>query len=145
MADAGGSAPLSFQALRPGANGSPGQLVPAIGVPPTPGGKAGGHRLEPLTRALVESGTTGIAYETVELPDGSLPLLTPMSEVAGRMAVQAAAQRNAAVRQGALDATRRLYACLAEAAQAAASSGTYRPDGSRHCAEDGVGTIRRQA
>ena len=33
-----------------------------------------------------------IAYETVELPDGSLPLLTPMSEVAGRMAVQAAAR-----------------------------------------------------
>ncbi len=44
-----------------------------------------------LTRAVVDSGVTGIAYETVELPDGSLPLLTPMSEVAGRMSVQAGA------------------------------------------------------
>ncbi|WP_291377692.1 alanine dehydrogenase [Demequina sp.] len=41
---------------------------------------------EALTRALVESGTTAIAYETVQLADGSLPLLAPMSEVAGRMA-----------------------------------------------------------
>ena len=46
---------------------------------------------EALTRAMVESGVTGIAYETVESPDGSLPLLTPMSEVAGRMAVQVGA------------------------------------------------------
>jgi alanine dehydrogenase len=41
---------------------------------------------EPVTNALMESGTTAVAYETVELPDGSLPLLAPMSEVAGRMA-----------------------------------------------------------
>ncbi|MBI9111736.1 alanine dehydrogenase [Maridesulfovibrio ferrireducens] len=41
-----------------------------------------------LTDILLESGTTGIAYETVQLPDRSLPLLTPMSEVAGRMAAQ---------------------------------------------------------
>lgn len=41
-----------------------------------------------LTKALMESGTIAIAYETVENPDRSLPLLTPMSEVAGRMAVQ---------------------------------------------------------
>ncbi|AUW93621.1 alanine dehydrogenase [Sulfobacillus thermotolerans] len=41
-----------------------------------------------LTHALVESGITAIAYETVQAPDGSLPLLTPMSEVAGRMATQ---------------------------------------------------------
>ncbi len=47
---------------------------------------------EQLTRAMLESGVTGIAYETVELPDGKLPLLTPMSEVAGRMAVQVGAQ-----------------------------------------------------
>ncbi len=46
---------------------------------------------EALTKAMVESGVTGIAYETVEAPDGSLPLLTPMSEVAGRMAVQVGA------------------------------------------------------
>jgi alanine dehydrogenase len=38
------------------------------------------------TEALLEAGNVAIAYETVRLPDGSLPLLTPMSEVAGRMA-----------------------------------------------------------
>jgi alanine dehydrogenase len=43
------------------------------------------------TKALVESGTTAIAYETVTATDGSLPLLTPMSEVAGRLSVQAGA------------------------------------------------------
>jgi alanine dehydrogenase len=43
------------------------------------------------TDALLGAGTTGIAYETVQLPDGSLPLLAPMSEVAGRMAPQAGA------------------------------------------------------
>lgn len=40
----------------------------------------------PLTDALIASGTTAIAYETVQLADRSLPLLTPMSEVAGRLA-----------------------------------------------------------
>lgn len=40
-----------------------------------------------LTEALLQAGTTSIAYETVQLPDGSLPLLTPMSEVAGRLSV----------------------------------------------------------
>jgi alanine dehydrogenase len=44
-----------------------------------------------LTEFLMEKKIDSIAYETVEGPDGSLPLLTPMSEVAGRMAVQAAA------------------------------------------------------
>src|SRR5215471_10124085 len=44
-----------------------------------------------LTRALVDGGVTSIAYETIELEDGSLPLLRPMSEVAGRMAVQVGA------------------------------------------------------
>ncbi|HVE73559.1 MAG TPA: alanine dehydrogenase [Mycobacteriales bacterium] len=43
------------------------------------------------TDALLASGTTGVAYETVQLPDRSLPLLAPMSEVAGRMAPQAGA------------------------------------------------------
>lgn len=43
------------------------------------------------TKALVESGTTAIAYETVTADDGSLPLLTPMSEVAGRLSIQAGA------------------------------------------------------
>ncbi len=43
---------------------------------------------EPLTRALVDSGVTAIAYETVERADRQLPLLAPMSEVAGRLAPQ---------------------------------------------------------
>ena len=47
---------------------------------------------EPLTNAVMESGATAIAYETVQLPTGELPLLTPMSEVAGRMAVQEGAK-----------------------------------------------------
>jgi alanine dehydrogenase len=46
---------------------------------------------EPLTRALMESGAAAIAYETVETPDGRLPLLAPMSEVAGRLSAQAGA------------------------------------------------------
>ncbi|NHD18659.1 MULTISPECIES: alanine dehydrogenase [unclassified Actinopolyspora] len=41
-----------------------------------------------LTNALLESGVTGIAYETVQTSDGTLPLLAPMSEVAGRLAPQ---------------------------------------------------------
>ncbi|MNO14473.1 Alanine dehydrogenase [compost metagenome] len=41
-----------------------------------------------LTRALAEKGVTAIAYETIQLDNGSLPLLTPMSEVAGRMSIQ---------------------------------------------------------
>lgn len=41
-----------------------------------------------LTQALLDHRVTGIAYETVQISNGSLPLLTPMSEVAGRMAVQ---------------------------------------------------------
>ncbi|MFO7545823.1 MAG: alanine dehydrogenase [Trueperaceae bacterium] len=45
----------------------------------------------PLTEALLDAGTTAVAYETVQLPNGTLPLLTPMSEVAGRMASQVGA------------------------------------------------------
>ena len=45
-----------------------------------------------LTEAVMASGAVAIAYETVELPTGELPLLTPMSEVAGRMAVQEGAK-----------------------------------------------------
>jgi alanine dehydrogenase len=45
----------------------------------------------PLTDALLASGTTGIAYETVQTGTGQLPLLIPMSEVAGRMATQVGA------------------------------------------------------
>ncbi|MGV3711150.1 MAG: alanine dehydrogenase [Gemmatimonas sp.] len=47
---------------------------------------------EKLTKAHLASGATCIAYETVELDSGELPLLTPMSEVAGRMAVQEGAK-----------------------------------------------------
>jgi alanine dehydrogenase len=46
---------------------------------------------EPLTRALVESGISAVAYETVETDDRRLPLLAPMSEIAGRLAPQAGA------------------------------------------------------
>jgi alanine dehydrogenase len=46
---------------------------------------------EPLTRALAESGIAAVAYETVETDDRRLPLLAPMSEVAGRLAAQAGA------------------------------------------------------
>ncbi len=45
-----------------------------------------------LTQAVINSGALAIAYETVQLPSGELPLLTPMSEVAGRMAVQEGAK-----------------------------------------------------
>jgi alanine dehydrogenase len=47
---------------------------------------------ERLTRALMETGSVCIAYETIQKDDGSLPLLTPMSEVAGRMAIQQGAK-----------------------------------------------------
>lgn len=47
---------------------------------------------EPLTRAMVEQKAVCLAYETVEKNDGSLPLLIPMSEVAGRMAIQQGAK-----------------------------------------------------
>jgi len=45
-----------------------------------------------LTHGLMDSGAIAIAYETVQRPDGSLPLLTPMSEVAGRLSVQEGAK-----------------------------------------------------
>ena len=48
--------------------------------------------LEQLTQQMLDSGITAIAYETVEEPDGRLPLLEPMSEVAGRLAPQVGSQ-----------------------------------------------------
>src|SRR5215471_17953703 len=48
--------------------------------------------LPELTDRLLDSRVNGVAYETIREPDGSLPLLTPMSEVAGRMSVQVGAQ-----------------------------------------------------
>lgn len=47
---------------------------------------------EELTRAVLETGVTAIAYETLEGPKGGLPCLTPMSEVAGRMSIQQGAK-----------------------------------------------------
>lgn len=47
---------------------------------------------EPLTKAVIDSGAIAVAYETVELSTRELPLLTPMSEVAGRMSVQEGAK-----------------------------------------------------
>ena len=47
---------------------------------------------EPLTKALLKKKVVGIAYETIQLDNGMLPLLFPMSEVAGRLAVQKGAQ-----------------------------------------------------
>jgi alanine dehydrogenase len=47
---------------------------------------------EELTHKLIKSKSVGIAYETIQKKDGSLPLLTPMSEVAGRMAIQQGAK-----------------------------------------------------
>jgi alanine dehydrogenase len=47
---------------------------------------------EPLTHAMVKTGAVCLAYETVERADGSLPLLVPMSEVAGRMSIQEGAK-----------------------------------------------------
>jgi alanine dehydrogenase len=47
---------------------------------------------EPLAKAMLESGAVCLAYETVERADGSLPLLVPMSEVAGRMSIQEGAK-----------------------------------------------------
>ena len=46
----------------------------------------------PVTQALIDAGTNAVAYETIEAPDGTLPLLAPMSEVAGRMAPQVGAR-----------------------------------------------------
>ncbi len=47
---------------------------------------------EPLTKAMLKSGAVCLSYETVQLTDGSLPLLVPMSEVAGRMSIQEGAK-----------------------------------------------------
>ena len=47
---------------------------------------------KPLAQALLDSGTTALGYETVQRDDGALPLLVPMSEVAGRLSVQMGAQ-----------------------------------------------------
>jgi alanine dehydrogenase len=55
---------------------------------------------EELTRKMLEKEVIGVAYETIQLADGSLPLLTPMSEVAGRLAAQTGAHSLEASSQG---------------------------------------------
>ncbi|HLX43561.1 MAG TPA: alanine dehydrogenase [Bryobacteraceae bacterium] len=69
--------PSEYQFLRPGLT-----LFTYLHLAPLP----------ELTDKLLESRVNGVAYETIREPDNSLPLLTPMSEVAGRMAVQVGAQ-----------------------------------------------------
>lgn len=64
-----------------------------------------------------------------------------LEQAARRM--QAAAARNAATLQGALEGTRRLFGCLVEAARQASSTGTYGPDGSRRRTAETIGTIHR--
>jgi FlgN protein len=59
--------------------------------------------------------------------------------------MHAAAERNAATLQGALEGTRRLFGCLAEAARQAASTGTYGPDGRPRRTEEAPSTIHRSA
>ena len=55
---------------------------------------------KPLTEALMAAGTTAVAYETVQLPDRSLPLLNPMSEIAGRLSAQEGANHLKATNGG---------------------------------------------
>jgi alanine dehydrogenase len=55
----------------------------------------------PLTEHLVSSGTTGLAYETVETADGRLPLLAPMSEIAGRLGRRTRARTSYSLRSAA--------------------------------------------
>jgi alanine dehydrogenase len=55
---------------------------------------------EELTKALIKRGSINIAYETIQKDDGSLPLLTPMSEVAGRMSIQEGAKSPKLVTRG---------------------------------------------
>ena len=72
-----------------------------------------------LTDALLASNTTAIAYETVQGPHGALPLLAPMSEVAGRLSVQAGAYQNgcwvASVAKGGVDLGKTDYLLGAQA------------------------------
>ncbi len=74
------------------------------------------------TKALMDAGIDAVAYETVQLPDGSLPLLAPMSEVAGRMAPQVGAhcleraQGGRGVLMGGVSgSTRRRWSCSGRA------------------------------
>ena len=82
-----------------------------------------------LTKELVEAKVTGIAYETIELDDGSLPLLRPMSEVAGRMAVQVGAsssRRSTAARACSSAACPARVAAASSSSAAASSAATRR-------------------
>ncbi len=91
-------------------------------------------------RALLEAGTTAVAYETVQLEDGSLPLLAPMSEIAGRLAAQVGAHLlekphgGRGILMGAAPACgRRGWWCSAPAAWAGMPPGSPRPWTPRCC------------
>jgi erythromycin esterase-like protein len=94
-----------------------------------------GRVIEAAEAVLREGRSIGGAATPAERPR--------LEEAARRM--QAAASRNAATLQGSLEGTRRLFACLAEAAQRASSTGTYGPDGSLRRSAESVGTICRRA
>ena len=83
----------------------------------------------PLTRALVDSGVTAVAYETVETARGALPLLAPMSEVAGRLASQAGAYflRSRSAGAGSCSAASPVSRRDGSSSSAAASSATTPP------------------
>jgi hypothetical protein len=90
------------------------------------------EEVEPILRRFRDAASTATAAERASL-------------IQATRRMQAAADRNATTLQGALEGTRRVFACLVDAAKAASSTGTYGPDGSVRHAEGTVGTIRRQA
>ena len=118
---------------RPAAQG---QGADRRGVPPAAQGPGAVHLPAPRRRPSAAptrcstSGTTAIAYETVQLPDGSLPLLAPMSEVAGRLAPQVGAyhlMRPRAARGVLLGGVPGVHAGEGRRASAAASPGRTPP------------------
>jgi flagellar biosynthesis/type III secretory pathway chaperone len=95
-------------------------------------------------KRLVIEAALAVWRQRERLPDVASRAERARLELAARR-LQAAAERNGATLQGALEGTRRLFACLAEAARAAASTGTYGPDGSRRRSDEAAGTISRSA
>ena len=95
-------------------------------------------------KRLVIEASIDILREGQGIAGAAVPAERTRLEEAGQR-MQAAAQRNAATLQGALEGARRLFGCLAEAARQASSTGTYAPDGSRRRTEEALGTIQRSA
>ena len=94
-------------------------------------------------RVVIEA-CLGILRERQGVAGAAFPAERARLEQAGQR-MQTAARRNADTLQGALEGTRRLFGCLAEAARQASSTGTYGPDGSRRRTEEALGTIHRSA